>query len=287
MRHGKMSKSQRIHLFEVRQLFRLIGEIRDLAGDPIAWRLRLLSGLNALLGTQVGLTGEMELPYTLDHMRPANPIDLGWSGDCERDTWRRYFSQLDISDDPTWHDIYPHRGRPLTRFRDQFMPASRWYQCEHVQRYRRASGVDSFIMSQRPLPSLKRDHIIYVCRAWNDKPLMPRQARILDIFHDEFAAMLERGIRLSRTDPCLAMLGPRLRQTLNLLLAGHGEKHIATCLTISRHTVHQYMKDLYGRINVCSRAELLAKLNSIPPRGKLIMDIPGFPRVPVAVPPGK
>lgn len=277
-----MSKSQIIGLADVRRIFGLLGEIRELGGDPAEWRLHLLSGLTALLGAQVGLTGEMELPYTLDRMRPANPVDFGWRGDQERAAWREYFSHLDISDDPTWQVIYPHVGRPLTRFRDQFMSPAHWYRCEHVQRYRRTSGVDSFIISQRPLPWMNRDHIIYMLRGWNEPPLSLRHQRIVELFHNELAIMLQRDVHNVYTDPCLATLSPRLRQTLHLLLAGHAEKQIAARVALSRHTVHQYIKDLYRRTHVSSKAELLAKLLTKPSSSNIMFDIPGLPRVPPA-----
>jgi len=54
-------------------------------------------------------------------------------------------------------------------------------------------------------------------------------------------------------------LSPRQRQTLELLLAGNAEKQIAARLSISRHTVHVYVKSLYKRFAVNSRPELLAK----------------------------
>jgi len=53
-------------------------------------------------------------------------------------------------------------------------------------------------------------------------------------------------------------MGPRLRQTLGLLLQGEGEKQIAAKLKLSPHTVHGYVKEVYRRFDVCSRAELLA-----------------------------
>lgn len=53
-------------------------------------------------------------------------------------------------------------------------------------------------------------------------------------------------------------MAPRLRQTLDLLLVGDGEKQIAGKLKISPHTVHQYVKSVYKRFGVSSRAELLA-----------------------------
>jgi DNA-binding CsgD family transcriptional regulator len=54
-------------------------------------------------------------------------------------------------------------------------------------------------------------------------------------------------------------LSPRLEQTLGCLLAGASEKQVASHLKLSRHTVHVYVKALYRRYGVSSRAELLAK----------------------------
>jgi DNA-binding CsgD family transcriptional regulator len=54
-------------------------------------------------------------------------------------------------------------------------------------------------------------------------------------------------------------LAPRLRQTLQRLLAGDSEKQIASRLGVSPHTVHVYVKSLYRHYDVCSRGELLAR----------------------------
>lgn len=54
-------------------------------------------------------------------------------------------------------------------------------------------------------------------------------------------------------------LPPRVRQTLEHLLRGDGEKQIAVKLGLSRHTVHVYIKTLHKHYNVCSRSELLAR----------------------------
>ena len=58
--------------------------------------------------------------------------------------------------------------------------------------------------------------------------------------------------------PPMPKLAPRLRQTLDLLLVGDGEKQIAAKLKLSPHTVHDYVKRVYREFGVCSRAELLA-----------------------------
>jgi DNA-binding CsgD family transcriptional regulator len=63
----------------------------------------------------------------------------------------------------------------------------------------------------------------------------------------------------SRVAPAL---GPRLRQTLALLLSGMSEKEVAAAMALSPHTVHQYVKKLYRAHRVRSRPELLAALLS-------------------------
>jgi len=66
--------------------------------------------------------------------------------------------------------------------------------------------------------------------------------------------------RASDADPARAVsLSPRMRQTLERLLAGDSEKEIAARLGLSPHTVHVYVKTLYRRFDVCSRGELFAR----------------------------
>jgi DNA-binding NarL/FixJ family response regulator len=75
-----------------------------------------------------------------------------------------------------------------------------------------------------------------------------------------FCEMLGEQVLDGKSAPTTAEpLSPRQRQTLELLLEGHAEKQIAARLAISKHTVHVYVKTLYKRFDVCSRAELLAR----------------------------
>jgi DNA-binding NarL/FixJ family response regulator len=65
-------------------------------------------------------------------------------------------------------------------------------------------------------------------------------------------------------------LPPRLRQTLECLLAGDTERQVALKLSLSVHTVHDYVKALYTHFGVSSRGELLSKWmqtsGQLPPR---------------------
>jgi len=66
--------------------------------------------------------------------------------------------------------------------------------------------------------------------------------------------------QLTSTDvAALHELAPRLRQTLDRLLAGDSEKQVAAKLGLSRHTVHVYVKSLHKKLGVSSRSELLSR----------------------------
>ena len=60
-------------------------------------------------------------------------------------------------------------------------------------------------------------------------------------------------------DPRIAALPPRLRGIVSELLTGDSEKEIAHRLSLSRHTVHEYVKEIYARLDVSSRSELMAR----------------------------
>ena len=62
-------------------------------------------------------------------------------------------------------------------------------------------------------------------------------------------------MRSSREDA----LSPRERDTLDCLLTGAAEKEVAARLGLSVHTVHSYVKSLYRKLGVSTRAELLVQ----------------------------
>lgn len=57
----------------------------------------------------------------------------------------------------------------------------------------------------------------------------------------------------------LPRLPPRTREVLELLLKGRSEKEVARELGLSVHTVHVHVKQLYRKLEVTSRGELLAR----------------------------
>jgi len=79
-------------------------------------------------------------------------------------------------------------------------------------------------------------------------------ARLKGELQSGAAAPLPAGLKLS----------PRMRQTLDRLLAGDSEKQIARKFELSQHTVHVYVKAIYRGFDVSSRSELLARFVQVP-----------------------
>lgn len=59
--------------------------------------------------------------------------------------------------------------------------------------------------------------------------------------------------------PPVPALPPRLDQTLRALLAGDAEKQVAARLGVSVHTAHDHIKELYRRLGVTTRGELMTR----------------------------
>ncbi|MDB4933570.1 MAG: response regulator [Labilithrix sp.] len=93
----------------------------------------------------------------------------------------------------------------------------------------------------------------YLTKPWDNDQL---RAEIRDVVRGlETRAEARSAAALDDVD-----LAPRLRQTGAALLTGASEKQIASQLGLSPHTTHHYVKTLYRRFGVSSRAEFMAKM---------------------------
>jgi DNA-binding CsgD family transcriptional regulator len=72
-------------------------------------------------------------------------------------------------------------------------------------------------------------------------------------------SMLAQVAPIKLTANLTTGLSKRMRDTLQHLLSGDSEKEVAAKLRLSPHTVHIHVKNLYKRLGVCSRGELMAK----------------------------
>ena len=256
-----MGKSQQLSIADVRAVFHILNELRDLGAQPEVWKRHMLCELCRLIGGQVGICVQTENAEVVNLARSV-VTDVGWAGEKERNQWIAYCRRNDLSVDPSRNEItrLMASGRPFVRLREQLCPDFPWYSSDHVQITRKASDVDSFIFSYRRLLNPDRHHWLYLLRPWNDHPFSPRQRRLVRLFHSELGLILDQdSLRVTANTP-IAHLSPRQRQTLDLLSAGLSEKQVAIRLACSRNTVHGYIKELHKKLGVNSRSELLVKV---------------------------
>lgn len=255
-----MSKSRRLRLRDLKHIYRLIGECRDLGADPIAWRGHLLEQLCWMLDMQVAIAGESPGPegFRFDNLQGV--IDLGWPGEAERNHYRRFIGDGAIFSDPMILAMARHSsGRLVTRRREEIVPDRDWYGSAHFHDWHRESGIDAGMLSLLRLDYRDKPTMHGIClrRLLEEAPCTARERRILHWTHHEIGPLIGRQLAASM-EPSVSALSPRQRQTLGRLLRGDSEKQIARRLGISRSTVHKHVMRLHRHFGVHSRGELLA-----------------------------
>jgi len=246
-------------LRDIRDIFRLLGEVREIGADPQVWRPHMVRRLRKLLGAQIVISSEIH--FRKARGGPLRVLDIGWGCDGEAHVWR---IENDQESDP--QSYWVRAGNVLAG--DEEVPLVA------IEPTRAVYGGTSFILSQCALPHAAAVDQLGIHRAWGDQPFTRSEHKLARLFHVELAR-LWRADALRRAGDPRTTLPPRLKQTLDELLAGASEKQIALKLELSQHTVHNYVKALHRRFDVNSRGELLAKVGATESfRPKLSVMIP-------------
>jgi DNA-binding CsgD family transcriptional regulator len=238
-----MSHTRHLRLRDVRSIFRLIGEVRELGADPKVWRPHMVQRLRACFAAEIVVSSEVHAQTTRVPGK-LRIIDIGWS--CDSDG-----SLLDIHterDDETLEAWRLAAGQVPPTENDE-VP---------VRPIQPVYGGRSFVLSQYCLPHINAVDQLGLHRAFGDAHFSAAEHRLIRLFHVELGRLWKKDALQKATDP-RHDLPPRLSQTLNELLSGKSEKEVAARLELSRHTIHNYVKALHQRFEVSSRGELLAK----------------------------
>src|SRR4051812_42898672 len=144
-----MGHSQGLRLRDIRAVFRLVGEVRELGADPRAWRRHMLEQLRRATGTMVGHATETVHPFDLKMPAMEDIVEVGWPGESERELGQRYLEAGLEGADPSIPNIFRLQaaGRPFTRTRRQILADGPWYRSGHIDVFRRPLGVDDFVVS--------------------------------------------------------------------------------------------------------------------------------------------
>jgi DNA-binding CsgD family transcriptional regulator len=196
------------------------------------WRIRR-RGANddVMVFTQHGFGHAVTPPLSLRPLHPACPVARQINLDLlagAREIVHRRSALVD-------ENVY----RKMTFFEAVATPLGQWDSIQSLIRHE--PNLDFTIMS--------------VYRSTS--PAFTQAAeRLLLTVHSEMAWVL--GDERSTPEALMHGLADPERETLDKLLKGRSEKEVAAELGRSVHTVHSYVKRIYRRLGVTSRAELLA-----------------------------
>jgi DNA-binding CsgD family transcriptional regulator len=249
-----MDASAKLKLPDVRKLFRLIGEVRELGSDPQKWRPHMIKALQKQLAAEIVISSEIHYRQSSSSGK-MRLIDIGWGCDSEQNVWQIHTEQEDENPAAYWLQAGQTTvaGAAAPEAHDAIVP---------VKPATPLHGGRLFILSQYTLPHLGAVDQLGLHRTSGETPFTRAEHRLVRLFHVELGRLWRRDALRRAGDPT-ADLPPRLTQTLAALLEGLSEKQIALRLELSQHTVHNYVKALHQRFEVNSRGELLAKAGKI------------------------
>jgi DNA-binding CsgD family transcriptional regulator len=258
-----MAKSSALRAQDVRTLYRLVGECRDLGDEQAAWRAHLVESLSGLVDAEGGFAGEMGGCQSLD-LRDLGVVSWWEPGLARNQELDAKTAEL-VRDPRNWpsqrayHRLNARSGGTCLSRLD-FLEDRDWYGSLDFEWINRILGVDNRLWCFRPIGSGAADeHIgIVLTRVAGRRDFRLRDRTLVREVQAMLAPLV--GGPLARfAEPSASELPPRVRQVLVCLLEGDGDKQIARRLRLSTYTVNQYTKMIYHHFRVDGRVGLLAR----------------------------
>jgi len=245
---------------DVRALYRLLGEVREIMRvDPVAIaKTHAIRGLCEIVGGSVGaiLVDNDHGPH-----RRGRLVDMNGHNVLGADLLnmaREYLENGPVVD-PALGPFRTRHAQVVTLTRQELVDDHSWYGSPFVSETRRRARLDNAIYSKRQTGCPHTIDSLCVNRPWGDRPFEVEDRNLVHLFQLEASWLYDRSGSKSRPGT-RHDLTPREKQTLKLLLAGAAEKAIASEMDLSLHTVHGYVKNIYARFGLSTRAQLLAFL---------------------------
>jgi len=240
---------------DVRDIIHLLGQIAVQEGDLPFKRRLLIDGLGALVQADYWVWIQLKDDLSGDRPMAFSIVDGGSVSQAQRTK----FAEGTSSPAAAFLNSRLRQGTDhhITRRRADVVDDGPWFSSEFQQRYVKPAGFGDFLSSIYPLGD-NFFSSIYFLRRLGQPPFTSRDVCIVHLITEEIDWLHRQGIDVPAGDR-VNELSPRQRQVLVRVMAGDSVKQIARVLSLSPHTVHDHLKQIYVRFGVNSRAELLAK----------------------------
>ena len=240
----------------LRAVVSLLGEVAALEA-PISHKKRFfVDGLSTLISADLWM---WNLAPELD---PAKmPVfTSAMSGGFVGDQFSRFLVALEHPDmarltAPLAEELKTE-GRHLTRLPSEFDPENDLMRSEAFHYWEKAQ-VGPALLSFRPIGNGCASGVAFY-RHPDRKPFNKAEADLAHLALSEIPWLHEEGWPGAASSE-VAKLSRQQRLTLNLVLEGLGRKEIATQMSLSPHTIGDYLKALYKHFQVSTQVELITK----------------------------
>ena len=246
-----------------RALLRFSGEAQELKEGSVERRVHVCNSLSNLIGACGTNLFEIDFAPHPARFTAVSDNELCGSIAASKRHVDLYFTQGLAATDPAALPFV--KSRRCVGQSCDFASRYNWEASEQFQRIRKPAGIDHQVLAH--LFVGKRKFGFGLHRAMGEKPFSTRELQCVEamILLSPQAFGLSSAIlsgqavgRAISPVPDSAALPPRLKPVFHALLSGDGSKQIAIKLGLSRHTVLEYTKQLYRRLNINSRNELMA-----------------------------
>lgn len=247
--------STAVRLEDVSALLRLVHEARERCAPPHERRRHLMEGLLRIVGGDTA--GLVDFPRAPVAGTPGRSVVLlGFSDDEAREAASIYGSEQGSLRNPALPAIARRaQKRPAAARREELVGDREWYSAEYVSEVRGRWRIDHVMYAAQVS---ERGAVGFSFARIHGRPRFEEEDRnVIQLFVEHYADLLRDDephlLALRRT------LSPRACETLDRLLGGESSKEIADAMDLSVHTVNQYLKTVFRRFGVHSRAELIAR----------------------------
>jgi DNA-binding CsgD family transcriptional regulator len=254
-----MSHSAQPTLAELRALFRLLGDLRELSADRLAWRQRMVNGLCGLLGARQGSALGLDGFHPGGSMRLIDAVHGGWANPVAAAIWENQLRSGEFRNDSLLIEAQKTPDPVCAVLRAELVPDATFYASPIVQELLPVLGIDSHVVGWQRMPSGKDAVALTFHRERGAREFGLKERAMLRLFIEELHQLRLEGKLGGVVTADAPKLSRREREVLARLLTGESVKEAAGNLRLSARTVEDYVKSLYRKHGVHSRAELLAR----------------------------